>query len=130
VNEIKKKWALHKSICVRPFCSYDYQQQRSITSTSIETIIDDTNDKRDDHRHQQQQQRINISRQPQQYPSSSNNNSSERSYTHGRVFLRNYFIHLLLLLFFSRINISTTIKIWIKPKSKYFITQKFRRNQF
>jgi hypothetical protein len=69
------KWALHKSICVRPFYSHDYQQQRSITSTSIETIIDDTNDKRDDHRHRQQH-----------YSSSSNNNSNERSYTHGTIF--------------------------------------------
>jgi hypothetical protein len=47
--------------------SHDYQQQRSVTSTSIETIIDDNNDKRDVRRHRQQ-------------PPS---NTNQRSYTHG-----------------------------------------------
>ncbi|CAF2392721.1 unnamed protein product [Rotaria sp. Silwood2] len=59
--------------------SLDYQQQRSVTSTSIETIIDDANDKRDNRRHQQQ--RINSGRQ-QQNSSSSTSNSKERSYTY------------------------------------------------
>lgn len=63
------------------FCSHDYQQQRSITSASIETTIDDTNDKRDDRRHRQPQQQ-------QQYPS----NSNERSYTQGTNILLNYLI--------------------------------------
>ncbi|CAF0908358.1 unnamed protein product [Rotaria sordida] len=59
--------------------SHDYQQQRSVTSTSIETTIDDIMDKRDTRRHQQQ--RINSSRQ-QQNSSSSTNNLKERSYTY------------------------------------------------
>jgi len=90
VNEIKKKykkWALHKLICVRPFCSNDYQSQRSITSTSIEPIIDDINDKRDDRRHRQQQQ---------QYSS----NSNERSYTHGKIFSLQLFHLFIIIIFF------------------------------
>ncbi|CAF4682765.1 unnamed protein product, partial [Rotaria sp. Silwood1] len=59
--------------------SLDYQQQRSVTSTPIETIIDDANDKRDNRHHQQQ--RINSSRQ-QQNPSTSTINLKERSYTY------------------------------------------------
>ena len=89
MNEINIKWTLFETICVRQFCSHDYHQQRSVTSTSIESIIDDANDKRDSRRQQQQQQqqqRFNSSRQQQyasQNPSSSNNNPKERSYTYG-----------------------------------------------
>ncbi|CAF3375663.1 unnamed protein product [Rotaria socialis] len=63
--------------------SHDYQQQpRSVTSTSIEVIVDDTNGKRDNRRHQQ---RFNSSRQPQyvaQNSTSSNNSSKERPFSY------------------------------------------------
>ncbi|CAF1362241.1 unnamed protein product [Adineta steineri] len=61
--------------------SHDYPQQRSVTSASIGTIIDESNDKRDDHRHHHhQQQRSNSSRQ-QQYPGDNYSASTnERSY--------------------------------------------------
>ena len=90
MNYLKKKWAIHKPICVRPFYSHDYQQQRSFTSTStsIEPINDNTNDKRDIRR--PQHQRTNSSRQQPysgQNPSSATNNPNERTYTRGIVFL-------------------------------------------
>ncbi|CAF1216488.1 unnamed protein product [Rotaria magnacalcarata] len=63
--------------------SHDYQQQpRSVTSASIEVIVDDTNGKRDNRRHQQ---RVNSSRQPQyvaQNSASSNSSSKERPFNY------------------------------------------------
>ena len=118
MNKIKKEMDyLQLSMC-SSICSHDYQQQRSVTSTSIEPTIDNTDDKRDNHR---QQQRTNSSRQPQysrQDSSSSTNNSNERSYTHGRFLFKIIQIKSLLSFFF-RISIATTIKIWIKSKGKY-----------
>lgn len=78
----KKQSALHKSICVRPFCSHDYHQ-RSVTSTSIEAIIDDSTDKRDTRRHQQP--RINNSRQQQYSGQISTNSTKDRAYIQGIV---------------------------------------------
>jgi hypothetical protein len=93
------------------FCSHDYQQQRSVTSASIDTIIDDTNEKRDVRRHRQQP-----------YPSSGNN---QRSYTHG-----NKHLFQLINTFLSLSRLGSTAKYGSNQKVIIEIPQSFHNVSF